>query len=515
MSQPPQFGPSDEPQDPNRQPSPWHAPQPQDPGQWQPPQPQDHGQWQPPAPQPTWQPAPPPATWQPPAPGAQGWPGQQWAPTAAGQWEPLGGAPVSPQPERRGRGKLFASLAAVVVLAGGGVATYVAVSNSSSSGSNSPQAAVQAVVDDINHSDLAGLLDDIAPGERRAMTQPILDDIKELKRIKVLQPSADPGNVTAVRSAITGLKFAAPVRVNDHVQIAQLTGGTVRIQADPSKIPFTTEFMNALFPNGGPHGSATTTQADIAQAVQSRGGKPIRIATQKVDGHWYASLFYTIADNAASDSGLGVPTASDAVAAKGAPSPVEAVKQEVGALLGGDLRRALELMSPDELAAVHDYGGFILDNAASSFKGAPLQLEDLQLTASAGPNGTQRVQLKSVKLTENGETFSVALDGDCVRLALPGQPEQRVCAAQAIDQAAGMLHEFTGKTITPAQRMALTHLFGASTTAAGGFVVSQSGGQWFVNPVRTVFESTTGILGRLQGDDVLELIKLFRSIGNH
>jgi hypothetical protein len=48
-----------------------------------------------------------------------------------------------------------------------------------------------------------------------------------------------------------------------------------------------------------------------------------------------------------------------------------------------------------------------------------------------------------------------------------------------------------------------------------GVDVSQSGGQWYVNAVRTWGDSSNELTSKLKGNDVIELIGLFRSFGAH
>ncbi|MGH9062323.1 MAG: hypothetical protein ACRDZY_22860, partial [Acidimicrobiales bacterium] len=182
MSQPPSDGPN--PGQPGeqwpQQPPPWNQPQQ---GQWNQP---SQGQWGPPQ-----QPQ-------------QG----QWGPPE--QSQPYGQPGTLTQPTKpRGRGKLIAGAAAVIVLAGGGVATYVAFSDSSGKGgAGSPKQAVQKLVGDLDNSDFLGLLDDLAPGEKRALADPVRDEIAQLKRLNVLQSTADPTKVSAVHVAATGLTFS-------------------------------------------------------------------------------------------------------------------------------------------------------------------------------------------------------------------------------------------------------------------------------------------------------------------
>ena len=95
-----------------------------------------------------------------------------------------------------------------------------------------------------------------------------------------------------------------------------------------------------------------------SRSTRTCAGKDIRIAAEKVGGRWYASLFYTAADCAAAPQ---VPSAADAVPAVGATHREGAVEKMVRACWPATSAPALALISPDELGAVHDYGGMILE----------------------------------------------------------------------------------------------------------------------------------------------------------
>src|SRR5690349_21007731 len=107
-------------------------------------------------------PPPPPSPWQQPQYEPQYQVQYPPPPPPSDQWEVLGAADA-PEPARPHRGRLIASIVAVVAIAGGGVATYVAVNDSSDRGAASPREAVEKIVDDINKSDLLGVLDDLVP----------------------------------------------------------------------------------------------------------------------------------------------------------------------------------------------------------------------------------------------------------------------------------------------------------------------------------------------------------------
>ncbi len=483
MTQPPPGWPGGQPQDP--QPGGW--PPPPTPGGWPPPPPPQPG---------------PPTGWgQPQQPGAPaGW-GQPPQPPHEPVWVPM-------QPPKSGnRGKLIASAAVVAALVAGGAVSYVALSDSNSNGAGSPKQAVRSIVTDLNKADLVGVLDDLAPGERNALANPTLDAINQLKRLKVLQHSADPKNVSGVSFKAKNLTFTdKTVTINDHVQIVQLTGGTLDVGGDASKVPFTKDFLAAAFPHGLPAQSNGSTHVDIAQQIRTNKGLPIRIATQKVGGKWYPSIFYTVADQAANKA---APTAADAIPAVGASSPQAAVSQLVDALLHDDLTGAINLLSPDELAAMHDYGGLFL-RKAGSYDRPDFTIDDLKTTTQSVSGGATRVLLSSISVTAGkGGHATVKVDGNCVDVTV-NSDEKRMCTTDFVTEIIDTLHSF-GVTadVSSAQRQALSDLLGGITKV--GVDTTQSGGSWYVNPVRSYLDISTSVLSGLKGNDLIELIDLFSS----
>jgi hypothetical protein len=513
MTVPPQYGPPGEPT--GNAPAGWPAQSPwphqgqqgqQQPGGWQqPPAGYPQQQGYPPQGYPPEQGYPPPGGWAqqpPPQPYQQqagpGW-GQQPPPPGA-QW----GAPP-PQPPKR-RGKLIAATAAVIVLAGGGIATYVAMSDSGGgNGAASPTAAVNSIVDDLNNSDLLGALDDLAPGERDAFAKPVREGITQLKRLKVLSGTADASHVAGFTFKASGLTFAKQtVKINDHVQIVNLTGGTLDVNSNAAKFPFSQEFLKVAYPHGLPASAQQTRHVDLGQVVkQQRDGRPIRIATERVGGKWYPSVFYTVADKMAENA---VPSSSDAIPAKGASSPEQAVKSEVTALLKGDLTTAIELVSPRELGALHDYGGLLLQSAGRT-PPVNVTIQTLDLTTT-NISGGVRVGLKKLVLrTSSGEQVSVAINGSCADVAAGGQT-QHICATQLIDKLGSTLREYLGTAaLSPATTQALSRVLTGLTKI--GVDTSQTNGQWYINPVRSVLDVTNSVLGALHDNDIINLIEFF------
>jgi hypothetical protein len=425
-----------------------------------------------------------------------------WQQTYQGGWEQLG-PPLPKPPTRRRRGALIAAVAAVAVI-GGGAATVVAVSDSQSGfkGAASPRAAVNSLVDDLNQADVLGILDHLVPAERSALVGPLTEQISQAKRLHILNGSADPSRLSGVNVTAKGITYDQPADdvVNDHVRVVKVVGGTISINADLGKVPFTKAFLSEVFPGGVvPSTAKSAGTVDIAEQARENG--PLRIATQKVGGRWYPSLLYTFADAAVRDAGVDNPTAADYVAPKGAPTPEEAVKQAIVAISTQDYRRLIELAAPDELQVVHDYGGVIL---ANSHRGAapPFTVKDLQLT-SRKVSGATRVTLKSVTVGVEGHRTTVTVSGECLEITYDGD-HRKLCADQVVNGLNG--GPLRNKPLTPAESAALGRL--VAGVISSGWDVTSSEGQWYVAGLRSYLDGINALLELLHDDDLLVLLNL-------
>ena len=405
-----------------------------------------------------------------------------------------------PAPPRRGkRGLIIGLVIALVVLAGGGVGTYFALSGNDS-GADTPTAAAMKLATSISNSDIVGVAESLAPAESAVFTDPISDATNELKRLKVLDSSADPKALSGIQVKTENLTFdeAGAEQVNDHVTITKLTAGTITITSDFTKLPLAKEFLDEAMPGGArPSRSTDTETINIADEVR-KNGEPIRIATVKVDGAWYPSLLYTIADYALKDAHQKWPSTS--IPANGAASPNEAVKQTLQAALDSDVRRVIELLPPDEMGALHDAGPAIV-NAIGDAKPSGAKVLDLQTQTSPVTGGT-RATLTSVKIEANGEQYTVTKNGDCYEATGEGRT-QRMCA----DDIAGQLEGEIGTSLPSSVTDVLRHLSSGLLGQGIGIVTTEVSGKYYVSPLRTVVEGGMTVLRSLQPGDITALVK--------
>jgi hypothetical protein len=328
----------------------------------------------------------------------------------------------------------------------------------------------------------------------------------------VLSSQANPSNIAGITFHLAGLTFTKPVAINNHVELVQITGGSLDVSTDASKVPFTSQLIKAAFPTGLPASSKSALHIDLAQQV-AKNGRPIQVAAQKVGGKWYPSLFYTVA--AAATDAQPVPQ-SDYIPAAGAASPQDAVSGAIRALISGNYRAAIALTSPDELGVLHDYGGLILAQAPKPPSSVSFSIKDLQFTTKTLPSGVVRVSLSSlaVSFTAGGQAqeVTVKISGNCIDVGVAGHT-QHVCSSDVIDDALQAVGGF-GLTISPTapQRQAIEDLFSGLLNVAG-VDTSKIGGQWYVDPVQSYLAETSSILSALKGNDIFELVGFVRSLG--
>ncbi|ONI84203.1 hypothetical protein ALI144C_16155 [Actinosynnema sp. ALI-1.44] len=430
--------------------------------------------------------------------GQQGHPQQPGYPQDPGQAYPQGyGQPGYPQPPKKKTGLIVGVLVAVVALVAGGLVYFLAIrqSDSVAQGAPTPTAAAQNLVDKINAGDVAGLFTVLPPAESALLRDTNTQMTNELKRLGVYKPDADPNKISGLKA--TGLKFDETKKqvVNDHLEINMLTEGQVEINSDMRDLPFNEKFLDEAFPNGMDAPAGQTQKIDIAKVVKQT-KQPIRIATVKVGDQWHPSLFYTIADYALLAGKQKWP--SSPVAANGAGSPDEAVKQFVDAALDAKVERLIELVPPDEMGALHDAGPALL-SAIGDLEPTGAKVDKLETETKETTGGT-KVILKSVTLTVDGEQGTISRQGDCYEVKDPQGEVNKFCAADAAEG-------IGGSKMPKAAVTAITHITESVFKEGVGVVTTKVDGKWYVSPGRSFFEVFLQIMRGLQPGDIEGLLK--------
>ena len=376
----------------------------------------------------------------------------------------------------RGR-RIAAGLAVVAVVAGGLFAVL-----SLGSDSNSPEDPVREMFEAVERGDALGVLEQLDPGEREALQDPLIDMIGELDRLEVLQ-DPDLRNVSGLEIQIDDLELSSQ-NVRDDVARVSIKNGFGRYRVEVAKLPLG-RFVRDLL------GDSNDDITEGSDTIKGQGDD--FIASVKRDGRWYVSIGYSFAEQARympfERMGNGVP-------ARGADSPEDAVRELIEAGAGLDLRRVIELLPPDELAALHEYAGLFIDEveseAAETRSEIQVSIPTLELDAATdGDRSTVTIEKIDLEVKTEFNTFSVR-DG-CMHIE--GQEDfapSDICPRdRPMDALLVVPFGFLWYGGTDVEPPALSF---AGKQPDIGIVTTQVDGKWYVSPTRTLLEGLVAVM---------------------
>ncbi len=379
-----------------------------------------------------------------------------------------------------------AAYAAVVIglLAMVAGAVFFVRSVGSTKGSSSPQAAVQRLLDAASNEDVLGVLETLPANERNLFATRLQTLTKELGRLGILRSDVNLSDLQGIDLEFTGVTMRSET-LKEGLAAVEILEGRSTYRVDPATTPLG-DFVRKLLPR-----SAFSTVSGSDELADD----DIVLATVREGDDWYVSLFYTIAEATRRDANVSFPAAGYGVVARGAASPEKAVEELIRAGLGLDLRRVIELLPPDEAAALHDYASLFLTNVESIAREARehFRAQIRELSLSAKPDGDDHlVTVKRFSFKVDGPDFgSIDYDGECLTMS-------------------GGFFGFDGP-----QRQCGTGLEGVAplpgpALSDAGFTVVERDGLFYVSPIRTIFDSVIAALKALS-PDALETINDFFS----
>lgn len=395
-----------------------------------------------------------------------------------------------------------------VVLAG----AFAITSLASSDGTDSPEAAVDALFAALDDEDAIGALESLAPGEREMLLDPIRDIQHELTRLDVVG-DFELEEVPGFDLQSADLSYRT-VELADGLSRVEVIGGTLTATSIPADLPFGSLLEDQLAedPSGESPETVTTDFAD----------HPVSIVTVQRDGNWHVSLAYTLAEAARESSGMPVPRIGEGPEPVGSASPEDAVRDMADALTqittGSQAanERIISLLPPDELAVVYDYAagwfGGSGDGPDSVGPDETLVINDLDLSVE-GNGRVRRVSIDGfdIELTGTGTSISssdrfsgrerqeyttttrVIFDGECVSVRststrpVPDEEDEKVCRGDDLEDGG----------LSALSRMQDLSL---------GITVVETDGRWYVSPVRTVLDTLVEALATITVDDLESLL---------
>jgi len=355
------------------------------------------------------------------------------------------------------------------------IAGLVAAAALSTSQTNSPQDAVTSLLDAASSANVTGILSSIDPVEASAISGPLSQTVDDLKNLGVLNSSVDLHAVSGVSVSFSkvGMRTTAIDPSRPDLAAVTFTGGTATLHVDVSQLPLGSLVTGFLASRGVDAGS-------FERSAPLGGGDATEhpLVTVQRNGEWYVSIGYSIAETARLHAGLPFPTTP--VPAVGASSATGVAQALVTAATGGDARRLVELLDPDEMQAVHDYADLFLAKLPPP---SPSQVTVTSLGLSTAPvSGGTLVTV---------EDFSATVRGDVVSLTTAG-----CFVASGPDVPGG-----SRKLCEPS---------GSNLLAGYGIVAVQRGASWYLDPLRTLADDAEHIV---RGVNVSELGRVLQAGG--
>jgi hypothetical protein len=407
----------------------------------------------------------------------------------------------APGSRRQGvRGWTAMAIASAVVLVGAGTgASLMLAGASGGGGASSPAAAVQQMIDALNKSDVVGVLDNLAPGERNALEPGLKDIFGQLKRIGVLSSSADISDITGINISEQGLATSTDQLTPDLAAVT-VSGGTNSEAVDPTQLPLASYFQGLV------------DQAMSGRSVSTSGpnsGKTT-LGTVEVDGGWYVSIGYSIAINALrSDGESGAPPATGQLQPVGASSPQGAVQALFRSVSQLDLTGLLAGLDPDELAAVDAYAPNWLPNAQAALDKlqdqVSIQFGNLSFTTQPVDGGTLVKIGSGLTVSVKARGVDVQYANGCYTVTGPGTSEHE-CLSNG-DQYETQLLALMPPAVQPIFKRLVT------MKPDTGFVTAEENGEWYVSPTRTYLTGISDLLSEFQPGDIETIIQNAPAIG--
>ena len=448
-------------------------------------------------------------------------------------WGPPPPPTAPPAAPRRRVGRI--ALAVIGVLGIGAGSAFAVSQLTGGEKSNTPEEAVESFYRAVESRDFIGLAKTLAPGERDVMLDSLVPLVNELSRLEILEKDFNLERVTGYTAKLSDYKATATLLRPDLAAVT-VTGGNLNATFNPKDLPFG-DFLRDQFGKQIDEAEASTSSSSL-----SIGSDDSPIVVQKVGNRWYLSANYSIAEAARNETAtpFAVPAKGSGVPAKGATTPEGAVSEMMQAAAELDFRRAIELLPPDEFAALHDYAGEFIPDAerevASVRKQYSLtfrpklrstkladdrslvQILDLPFKFTSTIN-EQRISVSyanregSASFTSaDGEDLRAVYKGNCLDLVLDGE-KKRGCGRD------GLAKLFTDLTGTPIDFASLPATTGgingpcaAKRRAVVGFTVIKRDGLWYVSPTRTMFDAMTATMKTLDRANLDCLVKETKKI---
>lgn len=450
--------------------------------------------------------------------------------------DPVSDPVTAPELKKKGRAGRVALLAlGLAGVVGGGAFAFTQITGGEKA--NTPEQAVEGFYRSFERGDFIGMSKALAPGERDVLLDSMVPMVAELSRLEILKKDFTLDKVDGYTAKVTNYKATSKMLRPDLASVV-VTGGNLKATLDPKKLPFG-DFLRDQFGKQIDEAESTSTSESLRVGTND---SPLIV--QKVGKRWYISGNYSVAEAARrdSDNPSKVPAKGAGVAAKGSKTPEGAVRDMLQASANLDVRRVIELLPPDEFAALHDYAGEFIGDAERELADVRkqytltvnpkltvltladdrrlVQLVDLPMKFSATVN-EQRIKFEYKDKTatasfvsKEGEDLSADFRGDCLTIVLDGE-KKKGCGREGWSK---LFTDLTGTPIDlstiPASTNGIAGPCGSQKRPQLGFTVIKRDGLWYVSPFRTTLDTMTATMKTLERKDLDCFVKEVKKVAD-
>jgi hypothetical protein len=397
----------------------------------------------------------------------------------------------SDEPKRKGRRVLTAvgGVAAVGVLAGVGYVVYDQFSGPNG-GAASPTAAVLELSAAADGEDAATALSLLAPGEVGSVAD-VYRDVQAKAIRDGIAKAGDP--FAGFDLALDGVEVQTE-ELGDDVAAVTVTSGTVSWALDPDLLP-----GPLRIDSNGDVREAASGSADLVDVTrEATDAEPLRIMTVQRDGKWYVSPVTTLLEAWRAEEGLPAPDFSRPLdlAGTGADSATAAVEQAARSVAAYDVDGFLDLVSPEEGAALYQYRDAIVTmlhrdgDLAELQSSGRLSVDDVDATEGDEVDGRVPVTVRSASgsLAADGEYYTWDLDRNCVSYSGDDDSD-----GGCLDTALADLG--LGDDV-------------ASRFPALRLLTEEVDGRWYISPLATLAADARDVVAGMDADDVASLLQV-------
>ena len=388
---------------------------------------------------------------------------------------------------------------AVIALVGGGAFAFTKIrGNETSGGAASPSAVGTALTTALSAQDALGVVDLLLPGERATFRQPLLDMIDNLKRLEILDGTANLGKVGGLEIGFANV--AVTVNETNVADISNIVvTGDSTITVNGATVPIGDLLIDKAFDGDRPEMDAEPQNESVEW----------KMTTVENDGRWYLSLFHTIAEQARGDQ--LIPDAP--IALNGASSPEGAVDRLLQTISDQDLEGLLGTLNPNEAEALQRYAPLFIDDAQQELDNQGIEWKITNTEFQTKGSGSQRsVGVTSLRFeaTLDGSEILLDYDGKCAVTTIDGEKTSSCDSSSSDSSSIDQLIESLGDDNDGLAKLLTTMRDAFADYDAAAIVTQQVDGKWFVSPLGSTFGLLNGALAALDKDELVAIIDSFQ-----